>query len=159
MKELSPEIMSAYLAGIIDGEGCISLVYHKPKKGRINNSIFIKVRVGNTSPDLILRLSEWWPESRVYPHKRKKGHKQSWSWMTSTRSSSIKFLRFILPYLCIKKTQARLVLTYFSSTRRCCGSTVPEEEIDKRHRFVMIMKKLNQRGIPGELKEAQDSLS
>ena len=108
----------AYIAGLIDGEGCISIV---KKKDLIHGSsnYDLRVSVNMTSEYLIQYLhfafGGFWRERK----KIEERHKQQWMWAVSGPKAS-EFLLTILPYLIIKKPQAELALR-FQSTRRKGG--------------------------------------
>ncbi len=153
MKKLTDEIRSVYLAGIVDGEGCITLTRREyPKELDRSPVIRIRVSVKNTSPHLILRLLEWWPESRYYRVPKRPNRKLSWYWKPRTQSSSVRLIKTILPYLCVKDLQARLVLAYYQRLKKVKrfggpGNHTSSEELEARDRFVEIMHKLNLRGV------------
>lgn len=88
----------AYAAGMVDGEGCIHILYHR---GRGHHSI--NVIITNTDP----RVAEWLLErfgGRVH-HPRERVD----NWTVSARKAAA-FLELVYPYLVIKKEQADLVL-------------------------------------------------
>ena len=140
MKELTPETMAAYLAGIIDGEGSISFGCLDYRKGHSN----VRITVNNTSPELILRLNLWWPDSRFSPKPKRTGYRQSWIWNVRA-GSHVRFLKFILPYLCIKRSQAKLAILYYQRCSIQSGiiKKLTDAEIKKRSVFIRLMHKLN----------------
>lgn len=92
-----------YLAGIIDGEGCI----------RANNAP--RVHVTNTDQ----RLTDWlvetfggyvWHEGKSYMANAKPRH----VWEVSARKAQT-LLREVEPYLKLKQQQARLVLGFYET--------------------------------------------
>lgn len=104
-----PETEKAYLAGIIDGEGCIT-INRRAVKGRAP-VYHLYVSIANTSPALKKWLDERFPE-RTYLHiiKRKNPkHREGWNWVLSGNRQVMVFLREIAPYLVIKREQAELV--------------------------------------------------
>jgi hypothetical protein len=100
----------AYFAGILDGEGCLSLdtlrpsrakrVYHNPR-----------LRVANTDEGLILWIQARFP-GKVTPVKiRPSGRKQQWMWDLFGPSVET-ILVAVLPYLVVKREQAELLIEY-----------------------------------------------
>ena len=89
----------AYAAGIIDGEGHITMPGHRVALG---------VGVNNTDERLIEWLNERWP-GRLYTYPPN-GNRQALYCWTLRRDGSIEFLRAILPYLVIKRETAEAAL-------------------------------------------------
>lgn len=102
-----PETEKAYLAGIIDGEGCITINRYL-QKGRA--PIYRPfVQITNTSPALKKWLNERFPERTYWRTVTRQGWKDIYRWMLSGNRQVMVFCREISPYLIIKKEQAELV--------------------------------------------------
>lgn len=84
----------AYTAGLIDGEGTITLSYiHKADKFRSP-----VISVSSTTHELLDFLKSTYGGS-ISPHKTYKQHyKQSWSWKVNY-NFALKFLELVLPYM------------------------------------------------------------
>ena len=101
----------AYLAGLIDGEGTITVTYHTPRKGK-HKYLTLWVKVANTDA----RMTEWIKSAlsgwiTVY---HRPPYKICYVWGdTGQRAASI--LRAVYPYLITKKEQAKLAI-------EMCGS-------------------------------------
>lgn len=131
------EVDRAWLAGIIDGEGCISLfkrsTYYVPS-----------VKVANTNEKLINRCKELLNEAEIeycirYSDRgERKNAKPAWEIVMESRPRVIAFLNLILPYLVSKDEQAKLVLDWCSESKR-----KPE---DTKDLFIDNIRKLNHRG-------------
>lgn len=98
----------AYLAALVDGEGCINLgkarTFCLPRPW----SYQAKVSISNTNPKLI----SWLYESLngfIYKQPLKDGHKQSWNFTVFGESVVCELLQAILPHLKIKSEQAQLL--------------------------------------------------
>jgi hypothetical protein len=133
----------AYLAGIIDGEGCIYIQRRKTKCGW---SYFPRFQVTNTNRNLM----EWIKNTfggLIYDKPRKHINpkwKMQIEWFT-TRELLDKLLIFIIPYLVIKRKQAEIMIEFrnsFKKTKR--GQTVPEDIQDYRLSCMNKIKELNQ---------------
>jgi hypothetical protein len=133
----------SYLAGMIDGEGCISIWRTKARahdyesSGKTYGSFNLRIQVYNTS----LELMKWLVANfgGVY-HTRlhvKDEHKNSYSWRPKGENNTKKMLLGILPYLVIKTEQAKLALEYIALPRNCP---------DKREPLYQRIKLLNQKG-------------
>lgn len=107
-------IHAAYLAGLVDGEGCLQVVENKAqvnRSGYLCSPRFIaRVDITNTSA----RMMDWIQghvKGLVVIKQRAgqwKSTKTCYRWVLSM-GQAVKFLRIIHPYLVIKKDQADLV--------------------------------------------------
>ncbi len=102
MKELH-ETEKAYIAGFVDGEGCIFATQY----GR-NGRYRIGMTLAQCDQEIILYLKECCGGS-IYENKRKVNRKIAWTWQISNKMAG-DFLRDILPYLKVKKQQAILAI-------------------------------------------------
>src|SRR3990167_7126817 len=97
----------AYIAGLIDGEGTISVTYD----GRNKNNLFVRVLITNTNEELLK-----WLKERVGGnyHIRNKPMKEGWKkfgqWQIA-HTNAIKLLEQIRNYLVIKKDQYLIAIT------------------------------------------------
>ena len=94
------------MAGIIDGEGYFSILYHKSK-----NRYMAVIGVMNTSTTLMEWLTENFGGKINYrPNPKAKPHwKPRYSWTIYSKAIDA-LLPKILPFLVIKKQQALLIL-------------------------------------------------
>jgi len=137
----------AYMAGIIDGEGCISInaVQNSKKHPTINYKV--RLMISSTSYD----LGEWLVENfgghcyekNVYSQKHAKG----FTWVLYC-SQAGRVIEAVLPYLVIKRNQAELVVAYRklqeNSTRTYVGQFKFSPSI--RQDVASMMRVLNKRG-------------
>lgn len=97
----------AYAAGIIDGEGCISISRNSKNRG-----LQIQVEVGNTNEWLLQWLRFAFGGRVILVNDRRtenRGWKPVYHWYL--RYDEIReFLKLIYPYLRIKRVQAEIVL-------------------------------------------------
>jgi len=96
----------AYLAGLIDGEGTITVV--KEVKGTARPTLVIV----NTNKEVLQWVKDNLNQGNLYNKgHEKEGWKDRWAW--SSRGKHIKpILENILPFLKIKHQQAKLVLEF-----------------------------------------------
>ena len=134
----------AYLAGIIDGEGCISLSTGKTSR-RIRHST--QVFIGNTDERLIHWLHQRFGGSIGVRQRQNASHKPLWYWLVSGAAIE-PILRATLPYLRLKHAQACLVLEY-RSTIAPIGSNqpTPVEVVSQREQLKSNLSVLNHRGV------------
>ena len=103
-----PKLSREYIAGILDGEGCISIYHQKVQKGKVYLSYNVRVIVGMTDPLVVHLLRDQYGGS-VWLRKRPAPWKASYTWCLTGKIVE-KFLNDILPFLMIKKGQAMLAL-------------------------------------------------
>lgn len=106
--EHTPTIV-AYVAGIIDGEGCIGLERVKARKTNVGN-IAVKIAVTMTDrrvPDLLKAL---YGGSNIFVTRRNPKHKPVHMWTVYSKKAET-MLREIRPFLIVKAAQADLALS------------------------------------------------
>lgn len=95
----------AYLAGIIDGEGCFCL------HDQGSHKFSCQLQIGNTD----LRLLQWirttFGGSVNYERRHNPKHKVVWRWLAH-QAEIDHILPAIMPFLIVKKNQAELMLAY-----------------------------------------------
>lgn len=122
----------AYMAGIIDGEGCISGHWN-------NNHPFVYVKVTNTD----YRLMDW-IVPRFGGRVLKKGGKvpdnwrQSWDWYANS-TELMPFLTTITPFLVMKQKQA-----YKAMAIRSC--VLKKSDRTRLSDAIAELKEMNRRG-------------
>ena len=114
------ETDKAYLAGILDGEGCIhvSLQCQKIKGPNSQGTLHHIVQIANTSKPLVDFITNWLdmegiPYYHVSWQKAKNPRQKLYAQVRITRFIAIKkLLTQLLPYLLVKKPQAILMLEF-----------------------------------------------
>ncbi len=134
------EAEKGYLAGIIDGEGCIMLARHKGSRDYIYH---VYITIANTSQ----KLHEWLDKKlpgRGYMKQATPGRdkrpgsnpeqwRQSYNWIVSGNRIAIVLLKEIAPYLVIKHEQAKLLVNGYVH--------LPEEERYELYKKLRDLKK------------------
>ena len=97
----------AWAAGIIDGEGCITLYKSRTNSG---TAFVMKVTVTNTSMPMLSHLQVLFNCGYI-GHKRRYSirHKPCAIWEVTTKNAE-RVLRLVQPYLIIKAEECRLAL-------------------------------------------------
>jgi hypothetical protein len=131
------ETDKAWFAGIIDGEGCISL-YKRAKH-------FVpSVKITNTNELLINKCKQILSDAGIeyclsYSDRgERKNAKPAWILAMESRPRVIAVLNLIYPYLVSKKTQADLVLDWCSESKR--------KKLDTESNYIENIRHLNLRG-------------
>lgn len=154
----------AYLAGIVDGEGTISL--HSVYKGP--EYCFPFVQISNTNHKL-----EQWVKERVdipygYYEYNRNPNKQKPCFLFQFRgSNAVTLLKMILPYLVLKREQADIVLDTWEGSARWNGSKrghwcskypMPPEIKEKRTQALRNVQALNRKGPPKGVINVQNAV-
>ncbi|MGH2490440.1 MAG: LAGLIDADG family homing endonuclease, partial [Candidatus Limnocylindria bacterium] len=101
----------AYLAGVIDGEGCIAIRRTKRSGSMKSTRYAAVITVGNTSRGLIESLRAAFSAGCVtyrYPTKTKRG---AYLWNVQSHVAR-DVLRAVYPYLIVKREQATVLMEF-----------------------------------------------
>ena len=93
------EVQTAWVAGIIEGEGCISISWHGAWKR-------VLVSVNMTDFDVIDRLKAWSGYGSIGVNKPIQNRKQSWTWTVAKEIDVQALLNEVFPFLG-KRRQAK----------------------------------------------------
>lgn len=142
------ETDKAYIAGIIDGEGCILLCEHQrlARRGR-TPVIMPTISVVMNDPQSIKFMGERY-RGRVKEYSRP-GKRNYYRFDVAARKEVSEFLRDIYPYLTVKKRQADIMLDFLELPVYGGGShhEVPAEQVFVRRVLVADMHAANQRKV------------
>ena len=112
------DIDAAWIAGIIDGEGTVTLTYNHAGQ-RFKNP---QVSVASTSYELLRMLKDMTGVGHISQKKKyQPQHKQSYHWQINTGKQAIDLLRSLLPFLRESKKWKRakkLVSEWSTVTKR-----------------------------------------
>lgn len=137
----------AYLAGILDGEGCLSLGVRK--------KIYVTptVQVTNTDKRLIDWLDSCIP-GHIYSTKEiRPNRKKAWLWSIAGAKAR-ELIRSVRPFLKLKGEQADIILQLATIDRRLIPRStrtgrlmrLPPEYHQKVAHAVILIRALNRRG-------------
>ena len=133
-----------YIAGIIDGEGTISIYRTKPKphwnftySARMSMGM-----VGREVPDLLKDVIGGNVREERVPERR-----SIWRWELTGRFQMLAVLRTLLPFLRVKKEQAELAIIFcenWVNPRRTHREWIVDaQELQRREDAFQEMRKLN----------------
>lgn len=127
------EAEKGYLAGIIDGEGCIG--FYRRRNGKQGYYVYaMNVTIANSSPRLERWLGDKFP-NRFYRQKQNPTEwtkKEVYRWSLSGSQQVMQFLKEIEPYLVIKRRQAEALQNGYVHLSE-----------NERHELYMKMKEYN----------------
>ena len=140
-----PKFSRAYLAGLMDGEGSISIYYRNIGQ----KHYFVPVvKIGMTYTELIQFLRGKYG-GHLYWRKTQPYHKPLLT-LALTGKKVLPILEDIYPFLIVKREQAKIVFEFFSgqmAQSEWHSQTMPAEEWARRKKLHQRIRMLNQRGI------------
>ncbi|OGR83977.1 MAG: hypothetical protein A2901_02465 [Elusimicrobia bacterium RIFCSPLOWO2_01_FULL_54_10] len=132
----------AYLAGLIDGEGTITLTrnsksqHPQPQVSIANNNLrilkWVRSKMGMGS--LLTKMP------------KKATHNVAYTWQVNRAGGSFKVLRAVYPYLRVKKRQAAIILNEYPRVTPRNGKYDPKT-LAQKFRLVRKIQSLNSRQI------------
>ena len=148
----------AYMAGIFDGEGCICIGKHQKKK-TWNPTYSLKVNLVMCNP-YIPNLFCFTFGGIVYERKRHERHLSEWNWQLNS-AKAIPFLTVLLPYLKLKRDEARLAIEFQKNkknTHTSRGNPYKPEQVALFEAQKILLKSLhNKSGV--ERNESKENVN
>ena len=132
------EVEKAYIAGIIDGEGTVTLMKHHK-----NETPIPFVGIANNNYELLKWIKVLAGGNICAKKKRLPHHNDSYA-LNIRHDRALRFLNEIKKYLIIKKPQAELITKEYKSVTHRAGRYTPEL-LAKKYKLVAKIRKLNQR--------------
>jgi hypothetical protein len=132
-----------YLAGLIDGEGCISVMrLYRPN--RPTPLFMARISIALTSKFLINWVKRITKVGSVHRKPTPIHRKKQWIWMVNSHNAII-VINDVLPFLKLKGKQARNLLSFQSKAiRRITGGpSLSNSEVRLRTKYYRISRKLN----------------
>jgi hypothetical protein len=113
MQQIRREVDLAWLAGIVDGEGCLSVDLKLAQNGKMY--LMPKIRIINTDVRMIQKVARIYADLGVVFYynlnkKRKASYKDQVAIIVSSQGSSVKVLEGIIPHLANKQDAAQAML-------------------------------------------------
>lgn len=141
------EVQAAWLAALVDGEGCIAVWKQRRATGakvKFNGVICI----ANTCLELLVKAKELTQSGVLYKHGpskkfRKPWHKQLYNLRINNRAVPA-VLRTILPHLIAKRKQAELVLRFYEAVHAAPVRSAEDHNLFEY--FYQESRRLNKRG-------------
>lgn len=140
----------AYLAGIIDGEGCfwIGIISKKETSGYVNEHFRGVLKIDNTDRKLVDWLDTVFSgtsSARSRTTSSRKYEREVFTWV-ATGDRLLDLCEQVLPYLVIKKEHCENMIKFRKTyTNRLGSNQLSYEQIVTRQSCVEMSKKLNSR--------------
>lgn len=132
------EVKKAYIAGIIDGEGTVTLT-----KQHKNETETPCVTVANNDLDLLKWIKSKVGGVIVNKKKRMFHHRNSYAWQIK-QNRAISFLNEVKQYLIIKKQHADLITSRYKIVTHRAGK-YSQQMLEKKKELVAEIRELNRR--------------
>lgn len=142
LKMTSEEL--AYMAGLIDGEGCLRIAHIGPRK----KTYYPMVCIAMTHRETIEWVAQKWKAGSIKRNNHTATNNGAWrvQWVVRIHGMRAQLLcRLLLPYLITKRENAQLIIEFPGDCRR--GGITDDIQKIRRAAFLR-MKDLNRRG-PG----------
>src|SRR3954469_3813136 len=149
LKLADDPIRCAYLAGILDGEGCLGIGLRIRRGCRY---IVATVQVTNTD----VRLLEWlmqYYEGNIYPRSKEVGNRKPvYLWSVASRKA-MRVVNDAFPYLIVKREQALLLRSipnrepFRDTTTGRMRVRFTEADFAENDRLLAEIRALNKRGL------------
>jgi len=149
-------LRDAYYAGIIDGEGTItitrSFTKNIIKNSKIKNPRYLPlIRVGMTDGNLIHSIQKHFLCGKVYyegVRKDRPNSKPIYRWVITNRFQAIEVLKRLKNYLIVKNKQCKLLINFCEEWKTPFNKSkgLDPDEILRREDLYLKLKKLNSVG-------------
>jgi hypothetical protein len=103
-------MFKAYIAGLLDGDGCIRIGYAEYKPTQ-NRTYYLSVQITNNYLPVLEQIQGIYKGSIHRQRRAKETHTDTFMWKIGSKRAG-KFLRDIYPFFIIKKEQAALALEF-----------------------------------------------
>lgn len=143
----------AYLAGIIDGEGCFYIGRVKQGKYGCGYQFHTCIKIDNTCRDLIEYLNNIFGGRREYAwHKKAPNHNAVYVW--TAQGPILDYLcPLVLPYLVVKRQQCELMMQIRKTYKNIGSKRLPDDVVAIRTDIMIKLRQLNSRWHDHPLKQ------
>lgn len=137
----------AYIAGIVDGEGCLTLVTSRGGGGGYS-TIRPVLAIANTNRDLLEAVRNTLDAGAVNIMRggRIAGvHRMGWQYQATGRATLHRILTMIRPYLVLKAAQADVILQFIADNKTM-HNPIPPDVLAHRQAAIAQIRELNRKG-------------
>lgn len=129
-----------WVAGIVDGEGCISIQKHKPLKSSQNTTYGLRIGVKMTHLPTVEKIMSIFSTGKIYEDHT--NPRIAYKWETRTKNA-YSVLRSIYPYLLTKRKEAFLAIDFYSgyiSGKLLGPRKLPQKQIDRSEEYYNLLR-------------------
>jgi len=131
----------AYIAGLFDGEGCVTCKKKPTKRadrdGKVYNQWYIRCEISMTDKEVITWLHETlgfgWSREKIYK-KRPTHYKRQWRWCCGYRDA-LTFAKLVWPYTQVKLHKLEQIIDHYEPQAQELGDNVVDFETEKHKRI------------------------
>lgn len=138
----------AYVAGLFDGEGCITLCKIKRKANR-SESMLLQLNLSNTYLEALEFVKSLYGFGSIVKHTKKEGRKQGYSYVLNAKSAEM-FLSSIEKYSIIKIGQIRIALKFRKIVQQVPFQVLSQNYKDEVNKLADGIRALNGRNYKKE---------
>ncbi len=136
---MKSKISLDYVAGIFDGEGCVTIT--KTKKAACKNITYeFQCAVVNTN-EWLCRMLQFMFGGCVVLHPAKGNQRDCWAWQIRA-IKAYNFLKTIQPYVILKRPQVDLAIDFHESKSKYGKYPLTDEELAIREAQYILSGKL-----------------
>ena len=133
-------VEAAYIAGLFDGEGCVTCKKKPTKRadrnGKVYNQWYIRCEITMTDKEVISWIHEvlgfGWSREKKYS-KRPKHYKRQWRWCCGYRDALI-FAKLLWPYAQVKLHKLEQIIDHYEPRAQELGDNVVDLETERQIR-------------------------
>jgi len=130
----------AYIAGLFDGEGCVTCKQRKTKRkdrgGKVYNQWYIRCEIAMAEKEVIEWLHETlgfgWSREKIF--KKKPSHyKRQWRWSCGYRDA-LRFAKLMWPHAQVKLHKLEKIIDHYEPRAQELGDNVVDLETERQIR-------------------------
>lgn len=141
MDKIFSDIEKGYLAGFIDGEGCIVITKHKRSTCRVPQHT-LRIQIANTSEEVIAWIYKRTGGS-ISKVKSQKSHYRQCYTVCIGAINAYKLLKCLVNILIVKKQQALWAIKFWEGRKVNMGTFISTEEFSFREDCRIQISRLN----------------
>lgn len=136
-----------YIAGFFDGDGCVSCSLIKQSRSRDRSTMMPHVGFFNQNLEVLMDIMETFGCGDILAcvgNRAKVGHSGAYRW-EAPNPHIVRVLKLMLPYLRVKREQARVMLLLMATKTTPNGKRLNASIVERRMALVDRLQKLNHR--------------
>lgn len=146
---METELSLPYVAGIVDGEGCISIHVNRSRAARFANQkprVVMQLAVSNCCERLIDQLwFQFGGTKQKHLDRYNPRARDNWRWCLSEQAAC-RLVEKLRPYLFVKQKQADLLLKLGQLKAANKSRTLTDQDVQQRLEIAQECGELNKRG-------------
>lgn len=141
----------AWVAGIVDGEGCVSLTRRQPQHGAISPSYRMVLKVTMCDRRTVYRVRHIMGVGTIQRQRSKSiNWSDAWVWFCNAADTQRALVQ-LLPYLVTKGAQARVALKFLRLALGRRGGfggspTLSQAMLERRARYHAVLRDAKRKG-------------